>query len=296
MTGQERPLIGVLICLYNGDRPEWFREAIESLLGQTYPRNRTRIYLGIDGPLSEGLEEAVRTFGDKFWKVVRSPENIHLPGMLNKLIGCLGEEAYVFRMDSDDICEPERFARQVAKMEEEPGIDVLGTAILEFDRYIGWSRIRTYPLTHDELLQRMHLGLPVAHPSVCLKRSALDRIGRYDESAIFNQDVELWFRAMEMGLRFANLPDPLLRFRCNRYTLKRRSWAKSKQELRLYLEGCIRLFGYNARLLFPLLRFGSRLLPGPIVAMLYHSGIRHRLLGAPADSVAEAGAARTAKA
>lgn len=295
MTENKRPLVGVLICLYNGDRPDWFREAMESLLRQTYPRERTRIYLGIDGPVKRELEEVVRSFEGSLWKILRSPRSIFLPGMLNKLIGSLGEEQYVLRMDSDDICEPERFVRQIEKMEEDPGIDVLGSAILEFDQAQGWSRIRTYPLTHEELLARIHMGLPVAHPTVCLRRSALDRIGGYDETAILNQDVELWFRAMGMGLRFANLADPLLRFRCNMNTLKRRSWSKAKQELRLYLSGCIHLFGYNSKLIYPVLRFGTRLLPQPVIRMLYHSGMRHRLLGAPegtklspADRVGEA--------
>jgi glycosyltransferase involved in cell wall biosynthesis len=275
---KELPMVAVLISVYKGDRANWFREAFQSIIGQNYPSDKIRIYLGVDGPVTEDVDAAIQEYRDKIWKLVRASENIRLPKILNKLIRELGDEEYVFRMDSDDVCEKDRFQAQIKAMEKDDRIGVLGTAIREFDVSSDDSVVRTYPLDHEILKRRMYLGLPVAHPSVCFRRTALDVIKGYDERALFSQDAELWFRAMSMGIRFANLEKPYLRFRCNRDTLRRRSIAKARQELKYYVEGCRDLYGTSPKLLFPYMRFGIRLLPIAFIRFIYGSKLRHWLL------------------
>jgi hypothetical protein len=279
MSGKKHPSAAILICVYAGDHPDWFSSALDSLEAQTYPKEAFGIYLGVDGPLTGEVEKVVSERKGIFRKIIRSPVSIHLPAMLNLLIDKLEDEEYVFRMDSDDLCDPTRLEKQISEMEAHKDVGVLGTAIMEFDSESGWSKIRSYPLKHEDLLNNMHLGLPVAHPSVCIRRSALDILMRYDEKTSFNQDVELWFRAMSEGVRFGNLREPLLHFRCNTLTLGRRTWAKSRNELKLYLIGCYRLYGLSPKLITPFVRFLVRQLPIRIISSLYHSDFRRKVLG-----------------
>lgn len=278
MSGNGRPVTAVIMSVYGGDMPEWFQLALDSLRGQTYPADKVHIYLGVDGPIGLALDAVIEANRGLFHKVIQSPVNIHLCGIMNLLIRNLDAEEYVFRMDSDDICEPGRFEAQVAFMEAHRDIGVLGTPILEFDTQAAWSRIRYYPVKHEELASRMHLGLPFAHPTVCIRRESLDRMGGYSMASILNQDVELWFRALSMGIRFANLEEPQLRFRSNLSMLARRTRAKSWNELILYIQGCYKIYGISYRMLFPFLRYLLRLMPMRVIQASYSSNIRHRLL------------------
>jgi len=48
--------IAFIITVYKNDKLEYFKEAIESIINQNYGFWNINIYLGIDGPLSNGLE------------------------------------------------------------------------------------------------------------------------------------------------------------------------------------------------------------------------------------------------
>jgi hypothetical protein len=57
---------------------------------------------------------------------------------------------------------------------------------------------------------------PLAHPSVMIRKSALERHGlRYDASFPRAQDYDLWCRCVHHGLALANIPEMLLRYRTN---------------------------------------------------------------------------------
>ena len=46
---------------------------------------------------------------------------------------CIRDSGLIARMDSDDVCLPQRFERQMQFIADHPEIDVLGASISEFD-------------------------------------------------------------------------------------------------------------------------------------------------------------------
>ena len=120
--------LAVLISVYNGDHAGQFERALLSILNQRLPDNHDlNIYLGIDGPIPPPLEEVVAKYQSQIHLVSRSIKNIGLACTLNRLILARGDEAYFFRMDSDDISLPDRFSAQLAYLEGRHDIDILGT-------------------------------------------------------------------------------------------------------------------------------------------------------------------------
>lgn len=273
-TQGNRPAIAVLICVYRKDEADWLKMALESIFNQTYGFGNIRIYLGVNGEVGQGIEAVLSWAESRIHTLLRSDRNLMLSGMLNRLIGELGDEPYVARMDADDISHPTRFEKQVDFLESHPEVDVLGTGILEIDaagREIGR---RSYRLVHEDILLNMHKGTAVGHSTVCMRKTTVDRLGGYDLGVKTAEDLELWFRAFDLGLRFANLPDFLFIQRFHGANFANRSFGKAVAEFKVYWKGCLSLFGVSPKLVYPVVRFVLRLMPTPIVALLYRSGLR----------------------
>ena len=120
----------VLISLYNKENPQFLRECLESLKNQTLPA--TEIVMVYDGTITSELEEVVAQFITFLpIKIIRLPQNVGLGKALNEgLKHC--SYNWVFRMDSDDICLPNRFEKQVAFITQHPNVVLLSGYIAEF--------------------------------------------------------------------------------------------------------------------------------------------------------------------
>ncbi len=121
----------------------------------------------------------------------------------------------IARMDADDICHPERLARQWDALRRDPALDLVScrtefggdpTRHAGYAAHVQWTNSLLDPEAHR--LGRF-VESPVAHPSVLWRRERLERLGRYRDGA-FPEDYELWLRYLDAGARFAKLPEVLL--------------------------------------------------------------------------------------
>jgi glycosyltransferase involved in cell wall biosynthesis len=267
--------IATLIGVYAGDSPELFTTAMQSVCAQRLPSDVvSRIYLGVDGPVSEALEAVIAQFRDQVFIVHRSPRNQGLARTLNALIGQLTDEDFVFRMDADDEALPDRYRLQLDHMASHPDIDILGTAIIEVDCQTGEERHVAFAGGPQDAVQNIHRRVPVAHPTVCMRRSVLRIIGGYPVVGT-NEDVAMWFACVRHGLRFDNLPQHLLRFRISTAFWKRRSFDKARSEFWCYVRGIHALNGLLTwKYAYPVLRLSVRLAPTAVAKWAYRSSFR----------------------
>jgi glycosyltransferase involved in cell wall biosynthesis len=261
--------VATLMAVYRSDDPEHFHQALLSVLRQQLPAGvQSRIYLGVDGPLPEALEAVIARHIGQLWRVLRSPVNQGLAATLNGLFATLQDEAFVLRMDADDISHPERYATQLKYLQEHPEVDILGTDIVEFNTQ-GGRRTVAFAQDPEQALRKLHMRVPVAHPSVCMRRQVLAQAGGYPTTGT-NEDVSLWFRCAALGLRFDNIHQPLLEFRITEQFWRRRSVGKAFSEWACYARGIRSLHGaLNWRQLFPVLRLALRLAPRQLSQWAY---------------------------
>ncbi|WP_240058531.1 glycosyltransferase, partial [Bacteroides uniformis] len=105
------------------EKPIYLKSALDSVLNQTLPPSE--IILIKDGPLTVELEKVLSSYDTNLLKIIPLPNNLGLSKALNiGLKHCSYE--FVARMDTDDICYPSRFEKQV-----------LFFAITSYDRYCG---------------------------------------------------------------------------------------------------------------------------------------------------------------
>ena len=108
-----RPELSVLLPVYNG--ASYLREAIESILGQTY--TDFELIVIDDGSTDDSLS-VVGEFADS-GILVFSQTNKGLAASLNRAIG-LAKGRYVARQDQDDLSLPQRFEKQIRFFDEHP--------------------------------------------------------------------------------------------------------------------------------------------------------------------------------
>ncbi|MDO9356848.1 MAG: glycosyltransferase, partial [Solirubrobacteraceae bacterium] len=120
----------------------------------------------------------------------------------------------VARMDADDIALPSRLERQIAFLDANPGVALVGAQVAHMDaggRPTGHvSSFPTAPARIAEAL--MTRGCVLRHPTVMARRPALDAVGAYRRVVEGAEDYDLWLRLSERAA-LANLPDVLLRYR-----------------------------------------------------------------------------------
>lgn len=117
----------VVLSLYFKENPVALGQCFQSIwVDQSL--KPTEIVLVLDGPVGEELNQCVTIWQQIIGKpliVIPLSKNIGLGKALNiGLEHCSNE--WVFRMDTDDICKPNRFAKQIQFIQSNPSVVVLG--------------------------------------------------------------------------------------------------------------------------------------------------------------------------
>lgn len=259
----------VIMSVYKNDKAEYLDQAVRSILDQDVFL-KIHIYLAVDGQISAPVEKYIANNRKCFYRILRKHQNQGLARALNDLIDLLGDEEYIFRMDADDIVMPRRFSKQIAFMEDNPDIDVVGGGIIEFDGNGNAVTERHYPETNAEALQYVSKGNPLAHVTTCFRRRVFDQGVRYPTDD-FPEDLALWFVLFLKGFRVASIPVPFVRVRVADGYYERRNFRWALSEMKTYLKGLYRLSGFSWQMLFPLCRFAMRCLPTFATRSIYQS-------------------------
>ena len=119
----------------------------------------------------------------------------------------------VARMDADDISLPGRFAAQRALLDADRRLAAVGTRVRVPDAagdgmraYVAWQNGL---VTAEDHARALFVESPLCHPSVTLRRSALDAAGGWRDSA-WPEDWDLWLRLDALGFGLAKVPRVLL--------------------------------------------------------------------------------------
>lgn len=118
----------------------------------------------------------------------------------------------IARQDADDESRPARFARQVASLERDESLAVVGCltdtpggVTRGMQRYLDWLARCIAP---EDCGREIWIESPIAHPTAMMRASALLEVGGYRESG-WPEDYDLWLRLHRAGWNLANVPEVL---------------------------------------------------------------------------------------
>lgn len=217
----------VITSVYKNDKPEFVREALDSMLINQSVKP-TEIVLVQDGPVPYELSHLLLEYKDKYGDLMNIIKLEKNGGLGNALK--LGVENAKYdicaRMDSDDICLPDRFEKQLAYLEVHPECDIVGGQMTEFigdpDIIVGKREV---PLTNADIYQYMKSRCALNHVTVMFRKDAVLKAGNYQDW-FWNEDYYLWVRMMMAKCQFANIPDVAVNVRSGADQYARRGGKK----------------------------------------------------------------------
>jgi len=198
------------IPFYAGSQPDDLKIAIDSILNQTYPPQC--LHLVQDGPVPDAVARVVADYVAGDARIVHLPveKNMGLAYCLNySILQCATR--YYGRMDADDYSAPTRLEKEVGYLEEHPDIDIVSTWAYEYDSRPDEADLllKKTPLNYAEIVSTFHYRVPLIHASVVYRRTVFANIGLYSPYYRFDEDNDMWGRALTRKVGIANIPEPL---------------------------------------------------------------------------------------
>lgn len=192
--------VSVVLPVY--DRERYVGEAIESVLGQTYPVHELIV---VDDGSTDGSVAVAERHARRGVTILRRA-NGGIGAARNTGIAAVTGDLVAF-IDSDDVWLPDKLARQVDVLRADDGVQLVFGHLVEF----------LSPDREAELAGTLRLALdPV--PGLCattllVRHDALRRIGPFDEALRVGEFIDWMARARDLGLTSRVLPETVARRR-----------------------------------------------------------------------------------
>jgi len=235
-------LVSFLLPVYNASST--VEQAINSVLGQ---RNAPPLELVVindgstDGTL-ELLEKLART--DPRIRLISTARQGQVAAAVTAQAQCHGD--FIARMDADDISHPDRVAAQLALLEREPQLGIVGSRVRYFPRkrlragllhYEKWlnsllAERDSVESTHAGIVRELFVECPLANPSLMFRREAFEEVGGYRDFHGLPEDYDLVFRFAESGWRLGGVPRVLHRWRDHQERVSRTDARYSEESFR----------------------------------------------------------------
>lgn len=216
------PRVSVLMPVYNAVGT--LATSVESIRRQ---RGVTWECVAVDDGSTDASRDCLRQFAerDERVRVIERPHAGIVASLNAGIELCRGE--YVARMDADDVMQRDRLRLQADALAGAPELAGLGCHVRIFPRrhllggrldYEAWLN----SLCDDAAVRRdAFVECPLAHPSLMLRRSVLERY-RYRNQG-WPEDYDLVLRLLGDGARLGSVPRRLLCWRDGARRLSRTS-------------------------------------------------------------------------
>lgn len=190
-------LVSCIVPVFNGE--SYLGEALDSILAQTY---RPIEVIVVDDGSTDGTAAVVARYGDRIRHVRQN--NGGAPTARNLGLSVATGEFVAF-LDADDLWHPEKLARQMARFEARPQLDLCVTHLQRF-----WI-----PQLEKEQKRfqdhRFAEVLPGYVTQTLLARRILfASVGHFDTSRRVGDPMDWFLRAAERGAVMELLPDLLV--------------------------------------------------------------------------------------
>ena len=228
------PHASFVIPVYNGQA--FLAETIQSCLEQTFKRIEIIV---VDDGSTDSTEDILTHFQhiDERVRVIRLEKNGGRSNARNTGIEA-AQSDYIFTLDADDICLPDRVEKTMKFFKKNPGVDIVysdchnidvwGDLIIFKDQ--NGNETDTFPALPfdiERVKKTMTTYIP-CHSSMAFKKNVFEKVkyetGEYSAHCI--DDWHFQVMAYKAGFRFAPINRVLVRYR---YIPKDRDKEKIKQ-------------------------------------------------------------------
>ncbi len=204
------PFISVLMGVYYRQKDTAVLErSVCSILGQSVPN--FELLVCDDGSTEEAHLLLKRlACKDSRIRLIQRADSFSLAAKLNACLE-VARGKWLARMDDDDYSCPDRFAKQLATLGNNPNIAFVGSnaALCRDGLPAGVRTLPEKPAVKDFFFVQ-----PFIHPTLMFRREALLAVNGYSEEprCILCEDYDLLLRLYAKGYRGMNIQEPLLTY------------------------------------------------------------------------------------
>jgi glycosyltransferase involved in cell wall biosynthesis len=197
------PRVSVVSTVYNGE--PYLDRSIPGILAQTY--TDFEFILVDDGSTDNTLAALHRVEASDPRVRVFTPGRLGVAHAYNFGVAQARGE-YVARQDFDDRSYPERLRLQVALLDANPRVGIVGGHYVLVDERRNERYVRMPPTGHAAVREAMAKYVPIAHTLATFRRQAWVEAGGYP---IVNNliDQRFYLRVAKLGWELANVPEVL---------------------------------------------------------------------------------------
>ena len=188
---KSQPKVSVVMSVYNGEKH--LRPAIDGILRQTFTDFE---FIIINDGSSDGTDKILRSYKDKRIRIINQP-NHGLVYSLNKGVR-LARGRYIARQDADDISLPNRFKEEVALLNKNDHLGLVGTFFTYIDEDTEDPGLTICMPTKDiDVKRAFYITNPIGHGTAMYRKSVFSKTGYYTNAYGPTEDFELWRRIAE---------------------------------------------------------------------------------------------------
>ncbi len=200
--------ISVILPFYNAENT--LARAVNSILNQTF--KEFEIIL-VNNNSTDKSRKIAEKYSEKFNNILLLDEKKQGVANASNTGMKYAQTKYIARMDADDVSHKERIEKQFQFLEENSGIDLVGTKV----NYIGNegnSGFKTYvDLTNDicnikDISINRFSELQIINPTIMFRKATAEKYGYYKHGN-FPEDYEFFLRWLNAGRKLAKLPEHL---------------------------------------------------------------------------------------
>ncbi len=209
-TASASDLVTVIVPCRNEEK--WIGPCLQSILDNDYPKDRLEV-LVVDGMSDDGSRQVIESFAARCPTFrLLSNEKRTAPAALNLGIAA-ARGTVILRMDAH-VDYPVDYIRSLVRLLAEKGADNVGGVCLTLPANdSAVARAIALGMSHPLGVGNSHFRIGSAEerwvdtvPFGCYRREVFDRIGRFDEELVRNQDDELNLRLIKHGGRILLSP------------------------------------------------------------------------------------------
>ena len=214
------PRVSVVMTTYNGAR--FLGEAVESILSQSYTDLELIV---VDDGSTDSSASIIRSFSARDSRVrgIFLKENLGIPKAANRGLRFARGE-YVARMDSDDLCHPDRLRQQVCYLDKHEMVHVVGCHYRAIDKegfFCSAAYAKSFMAPIPIVFGRyrvaeniLRFGYPVLHATIVCRHSTFLSVDGYREFFPMSEDDDLYSRIVSLhGGVLDSLPKKLYYYR-----------------------------------------------------------------------------------
>ncbi len=204
------PKVSIVIPVHNGEKT--LRRSLQSIADQTYKDFETIV---VDNNCTDASMDIAREFEDSInLRIIKCGPKGIVPTLNTGIFAAQSE--WIARQDDDDYWYPDKLEKQMAFLEKNPEVGILGTQLRLLDPDGNEESVGTYglypkyPTQSNAIKGGLMTGQNcICHPSVVIRKDVILRVGGYSDQFPLAEDMELWMKAIPFTA-FANLDEVLV--------------------------------------------------------------------------------------